>query len=304
MSDDIDTVAVARTVKKVGKWAGLGLFVLVTSTSSIYTVDQGERVVVTRFGEVQGVSEPGLHLKIPFVDDTTDFDVRTNTKVYDNVVSYSKDQQPATLRISVTWKANESAVEDIYQDYGTVGKMTTRILDTRVADATKRVFGGYTAVSAIQDRSTLVADVNAAITESVTGPIEIVSVQIEDIQFSAAYEQSVEDRMLAQVEVERLRQNAQREMVQAEIRVTQANAERDANIAKAEGEAERIRLESTAQAEAVRVQGEAEAEVIKQKGEALRDNPNLVELTKAEKWNGELPTTMVPGTATPFVNVK
>ena len=132
----------------------------------------------------------------------------------------------------------------------------------------------------------------------------IVSVQVEDIQFSAAYEQSVEDRMLAQVEVERLRQNAQREKVQAEIRVTQANAERDANIAKAQGEAERIRLEAEAQAEAVRIQGEAEAEVIKQKGEALRDNPNLVELTKAEKWNGELPSTMVPGTATPFVNVK
>lgn len=292
---------------KIAKTSGLvitGLVALYAASSGLYTVDQGERVVVTRFGEVASVSEPGLHFKIPMVDKATEFDVRTNTKVYKNVVSYSQDQQPATLRISVTWKANENAVEDIYQDYGSVSKMVTRILDTRVADATKRVFGGYTAVSAIQDRSTLVADVNAAITESVTGPIEIVSVQIEDIQFSAAYEQSVEDRMLAQVEVERLRQNAEREKVQAEIRVTQANAQRDAEIAKAEGEAERIRLESTAEAEAIKVRGEAEADAIEKKGEALRDNPELVELVKAEQWDGALPQTMVPNTATPFVNVK
>jgi hypothetical protein len=36
---------------------------------------------------------------------------------------------------------------------------------------------------------------------------------------------------------------------------------------------------------------------------ALRDNPGLPTLTAAEKWNGVLPTTMVPGNALPFLNL-
>jgi len=47
----------------------------------------------------------------------------------------------------------------------------------------------------------------------------------------------------------------------------------------------------------------AEADAIRAKGAALRDNPTLIALTSAERWNGILPTTMVPGGAVPFVNV-
>jgi hypothetical protein len=38
--------------------------------------------------------------------------------------------------------------------------------------------------------------------------------------------------------------------------------------------------------------------------QALGTNPNLVTLVQAERWNGVLPTTMVPGSAVPFVSVK
>ena len=46
-----------------------------------------------------------------------------------------------------------------------------------------------------------------------------------------------------------------------------------------------------------------QAQAIKARAEALQSNPNLVALTAVEKWNGILPTTMVPGSAVPFVNV-
>jgi regulator of protease activity HflC (stomatin/prohibitin superfamily) len=116
---------------------------------------------------------------------------------------------------------------------------------------------------------------------------------VEDVDFSDAYEKSIEQRMLAEVEVERLRQNAQREKVQGEIVVTQARAQADAVKARAEAEAEAIRL-----------RGDAEAGAIRARGDALRANADLVALTAAEKWNGQLPTTMVPGGALPFVQVK
>ncbi|MDV7397162.1 hypothetical protein RZS08_37525, partial [Arthrospira platensis SPKY1] len=63
-------------------------------------------------------------------------------------------------------------------------------------------------------------------------------------------------------------------------------------------------IQAKAEADAVKLKGDAEAHAINARGKALRDNPNLVELVQAEKWNGALPTTMVPGQTVPFINVK
>jgi regulator of protease activity HflC (stomatin/prohibitin superfamily) len=118
----------------------------------------------------------------------------------------------------------------------------------------------------------------------------IESVQIENIDFSPEYIKSVEQRMQAEVEVQRLRQNLEREKVQAEIVVTQATA-------KANG----VRAAAQAEADAIRLRGDAEASAITARAKALGDNPNLVSLTQAEKWDGKLPTTMVPGAAVPMI---
>ncbi|MNE59598.1 hypothetical protein D3C80_1547040 [compost metagenome] len=117
--------------------------------------------------------------------------------------------------------------------------------------------------------------------------------QIENIDFSDAYEASIEQRMLAEVEVQKLRQNAEREKVQAEITVTQANASADS-----------VRAKANADAEAIRIMGDAEATSIKARGDALRENPGLVALTQAEKWNGQLPTTMLPDGSVPMLQLQ
>jgi len=155
------------------------------------------------------------------------------------------------------------------------------------------VFGQFNAVTAIQERARLVAEVQMAIQNAVQGPIIIESVQIENIDFSDAYENSIEQRMLAEVEVQKIQQNAEREKVQAEIKVIQAQADADARVAQA-----------TAEARAITLTGNAEAEAINARGAALRDNPTLIDLVSAERWNGVLPTTMVPGATVPFISVK
>ncbi|HGN1035234.1 TPA: prohibitin family protein, partial [Pseudomonas aeruginosa] len=119
------------------------------------------------------------------------------------------------------------------------------------------------------------------------------SIQIENLDFSDAYERSIEDRMKAEVQVKTREQMLATEKVQAEIRVTQANAEAEAKLAQAK-----------ADAEATRLRGEAEAEAIKARAAALASNQNLVELTKAERWDGKLPTTMIPDSAIPFLGSK
>ena len=49
--------------------------------------------------------------------------------------------------------------------------------------------------------------------------------------------------------------------------------------------------------------GNAEATAISARGKALGDNPHLVTLVQAEKWNGVLPVTMVPGGTVPMITL-
>ena len=55
--------------KKVVKWvvAGiLALVVIIAATTCFYTVDDKQQAVVTTFGKVTDVTDPGLHFKLPF----------------------------------------------------------------------------------------------------------------------------------------------------------------------------------------------------------------------------------------------
>ena len=260
---------------------------------SWYTVDQGERGVKLRYGAIVGIAEPGLNFKVPFVDTVEHVSVQNQTILYDHVESYSKDQQPATLRVSVSYRVPEADVEELYSHYGTIEKMVDRLISRKVPDEVKNVFGRYTAISAIQDRTKLGIDINETLKKSVEGPVTIDSVQVEDVTFSDAYEQSIEKRMMAEVEIQTKRQNLETERINAEITVTQAKAQADSALAKAQAEAE-----------AIRVRGIAEGDAIKSRGEALKQNAQLIALTQAEKWNGVLPATMVPGGAVPFLNLK
>jgi regulator of protease activity HflC (stomatin/prohibitin superfamily) len=269
------------------------LFGLTILGGSWYTVDSGYRGVQIRNGAVTGTAEPGLGFKMPIIDKVVDISVQSQSRQYVDVATYSKDQQTAMLALSVNFRFPADQVETIYTNFGGEEGVLSRLLDRQVYDEVKNVFGKFNAVTAIQERDRLVAEVQTAIQNSVVGPIIIETVQIENIDFSAAYEDSIEARMLAEVEVQKVKQNAEREKVQAQIVVTQAQAQADAQVAQAK-----------AAAEATRLQGDAEADAIRAKGGALRDNPQLVDLIQAEKWNGTLPTHMVPDATVPFLNVK
>lgn len=275
----------------------IGLMVLMALFGTWYTVDQGERAVLLRNGAYTDTVGPGLHFKLPFVDEARMVSVQTQTREYDKVNSYSADQQPADIKISVTFHADPNRVDALYAKFGypVIPALSSRLIDPRVNQELKVVFGRYTAVSAIQERAKLNADVYTAIKDSLAGNPEVVleSVQIENIDFSKQYVQSIEARMQAEIEVQCIQQQYQQQEVQARITVVNAQAAADARVAGAKAEAQSIQLK-----------GDAEATAIRARGDALKQNPELVSLTAVERWNGVLPTTMVPGCATPFIGVK
>jgi len=274
----------------------VGLVVVVAAIlifSSMFTVDQGYRGVVLRLGAFERIAQPGLGFKMPLVDKVVMVRVQTNSKVYDRMETYSRDQQLAELRVSVTYRLVPEMVHEVYAQFGSEDGVVSRLIDRRVNELVRTVFGQFNAVEAIQQRSSLNQKVADAVMSVIDPNIVVIeSVQVEDIAFSSAYEQSVEARMMAEVEVQRRTQELEQQRIQAQIVVTQAQGAADARVAEAK-----------AQAEATRLAGDAEASAIRAKGEALRDNPELVALVTAEAWNGVLPSTMLPGGTLPFISV-
>jgi regulator of protease activity HflC (stomatin/prohibitin superfamily) len=268
------------------------IFGLLVLLGSWYTVEQGEIGIIRRAGAAIGEAEPGLHFKVPMLDTVTLVSIRTEKLFWEQIETYSKDIQAANLSISVNYRIDPARATEVYTRLGT--NFAERRVWPEVQRQTKEVFGQYNAVSVIIERERLGQEVFEAIRDAVAPDgIIIEAVQIEDIAFSDAFEQSIEARMQAEVEVARLQQNLARERVQADI-----------VRAKAAGEADALKSAADAQAYQIQARAAAEADGIRARGSALRDNPLLIELTKAERWNGILPATMIPGSTVPFIAIE
>jgi regulator of protease activity HflC (stomatin/prohibitin superfamily) len=270
---------------------GAGLFLIVMLLLSTYfTIDQGERGVILHWGAIAGEAEPGLHFKMPVITTIEKISVQVQKEAFEKsaqgdtrMEAYSRDQQPATIALSVNYHITD--VSAVYAQYGSLANLESRIISPKTYEQLKNVFGQFDAADAIQKRASLNAEVYSAIRAAVRGPVVIDSVQIEDISFSQQYEGAVEARM------------------QAIVKQQQAEADKQKRIIDADASAYEVKAAADAKAHQIEVQGNAEAGAIKARGNALRDNPGLPTLVAAEKWNGVLPTTMVPGNALPFLNL-
>ena len=273
--------------------AGVGLVaavLLLILFSTYFTIDQGERGVILHNGAIVGEAEPGLHFKMPVITSIAKISVQIQKEAFEKnaegdtrMQAYSRDQQPATIAMSVNYHVTDAS--EVYAQYGSLEGMEARVINPKAYEQLKNVFGQFDAADAIQKRASLNAEVYAAIRGAVRGPVVIDSVQIEDISFSQQYEAAVEARM------------------QAIVKQQQAEADKQKRIIDADAAAYEVKAAADARAHQIEVQGAAEAGAIKARGDALRDNPGLPTLVAAEKWNGVLPTTMVPGNALPFLNL-
>src|SRR5690606_27872458 len=107
----------------------VGLVVVVAAIlifSSMFTVDQGYRGVVLRLGAFERIAQPGLGCKMPRVDKVVMVRVQTSSKVYDRMETYSRDQQLAELRVSVTYRLVPEMVHEVYAQFGSEDGVVSR----------------------------------------------------------------------------------------------------------------------------------------------------------------------------------
>ena len=253
-------------------------------------VGNGNVAVVTRFGKAQDeVLEPGMHVKSYF---STLNPMSTQTqKVQIPLAAFSSDIQQVNAVVTLNYNVDKTNAVTLFREVGKdyVGSL----MAPRIQENTKIVFSHYTAENLVQKRDTLSAEILALMQEDLSPyGIYVSAVAIEDIDFTDAFTNAVEakqvatqEKLTAQTQQERLTMEAEAQAQRATIEATAA--------------AERQKIAAEAEAYAVTVRAEAEAEANAKVAASL--TPELIDYTKAQLWNGEMPTVM--GDATPILDM-
>ena len=280
-----------ENIKIALRFLGVVVFVIFGLIfANAYIVDQGEKAVVTNFGEISKTWSAGFHIKIPFVQSVKRYSVRVQKTVFgdeDRVLSaYSNDQQIIeNYSIAITWNYDPTRIEDVYKYFGTSNDKSVfqTVVSPTIQQTSKTIFGQFTAQTIVQDRAKLDNALEHRIKEQLSKyPIQIISVQIIDINFSKTYETVIEQTAQKKQEIEK----SKNELKRIEIETQQ-------QVAKAEAENKAIKLKADAEAYQISIKAKAESDAIKLKAEALKANKDLVDLKLAEKWNGTVPQTVV-----------
>ena len=265
----------------------MGLTGLVLVSGAIFVTPEGHVTIKKRFGEAIESVEPGLHFKWPFIDATENMEIRT--RKYSLTLNASTTgrnekgevelQMPSKVKISANWNIPAASALDIYKEYGGLEQYEDRILDPRVTRATKQSFAKFSIEQVVSEREMVRAAIEAALSDALTGKLaKMTDINIEDADWSPKIKKAVEDKQKAKFEFEQEQYTLDKQNLQAQQTVNTANAE-----------AQAIEKTSIANAAAIEREGSATAKAMQAKADVLAKNSQLVELIKAERWNGELP---------------
>ncbi len=277
----------------VGKIVGfglLGLLVLCALFGSTYVVDQGRFGVVQRFGQIQDVTEPGLHMKLPFVDSVTEIPSALQT-VGVTTVAVSKDIQDVTTKLNVQYQIPAAIVKETYKNYRSDREALDRAVVVPGVEAVlKTVTAKFTAEELISSREKVSSDLQKELSAHLkrNGGLILVKVDITAFTFSESFTKAIEDKVVSEQAVLTERQILNRQEVKAQQRVVDAEANAKAIRATADAEAYAIRKQNENATELTVRLRDAEARLKAAEAEAL----------KAQNWR---PTVI--GGATPLMQV-
>lgn len=253
---------------RIGVLVGCAVILaLVVLFSGIKIMDQTEVGVVKTFGRIDHTISGGLNFVNPISDTVEVMDLRVHVREA-SFASYTKDAQPLTAAIEYQYEPIAAEAMTIVSQYGSYEIMETK-LQAAVEERAKIVFARYGAMTLLENRATLSAQVQEEVKElEVLFPINFTQVVVKDIDFSDAFEQAVEAKM------------------QAEQNALRAENEKQEAITRAEQEREVARVE----AEAAVLAAEGEAKALEITRGALENMPDTwIAQQYLEKWDGKLP---------------
>ena len=265
-------------------------------------VNAGHRGIKLVWGKVVSESLPeGLYFYNPISSNIVTMDTRLQKRTT-RLETYTKDIQQTTMDITVNFYIDPNNVHVLYQWIGK--EYVSTLIAPALLSSVKDVVGKVEADKFINNRELVTEEIKQKLSAALNGTNVIIqSVPIEDIAFSGAFEAAIEAKQIATQEASKSQNETVRVEEEGKQQVIKARAESDSKKAQSDADAYAIEVESKAKAEAIRQMGLAEAEALREKSKALAQNAKLVELTKAEKWNGELPQNIYGAAPVPFLDL-
>jgi regulator of protease activity HflC (stomatin/prohibitin superfamily) len=267
----------ANKVKKARVLIPLVLIALMIVSfimGGIKIIDSTEIGVVRTFGNINKEITSGLNIVNPISDTVTTYDLRVHVRTED-FASYTKDAQPLTASIEYQYALDPTYVLQVAKEYGSYDILESK-LGNVVQEKAKIVFAKYSAMTLLENRSTLSTEVATEVkTLEELYHVTFTSVIVQDIDFSDAFEASVEAKMTAEQDALRAEQEKKTAVIKAEQEKEVAAINAEAAIEQAKGEAEAL-------------------EITRQ---ALENMPDTwIAQQYLEKWDGKLPTIISDGT--------
>lgn len=219
-------------------------------------ISAGHRGVILSFGAVSNVVlNEGLHFIIPIYQKVREIDVRVQKSTTSSDAA-SKDLQQVTTSIALNFHLSEKEVNHTYQKVGL--DIQNKIIDPAVQEATKAVTAKYTAEQLITQREQVSNGIKEILIDRLSKYGLIMDeFSIMDFKFSKAFNDAIEAK-----------QTAEQDALRAERDIQRVKNEAQSRIAKAQAEAEELRL----------------------KRQQL--TPLMVEKEWIEKWDGKLPNVV------------
>lgn len=232
-----------------GKLIAVGvvaLLTVLTAVSAFYIVDERQKVVVARFGEIlRHEDTPGLHWKMPFIDEVRYFDSRILTIDAEPQPYITSEKKYVVVDSFVKWR-----VLDARQYYLTVGGFESearRRLEQIINSGLRNEFGERTIQQVVSSERADIIDIltERADRDARRFGIQVIDVRLQRVDLPEEVSQSVYERM-----------KAERSRIANELRAQGAEA---AEKIRADAERQRQVLLANAYREAERIRGEGDA---------------------------------------------
>jgi len=221
----------------------LSVFILWTS---LFTVDERQEAILFQFGEIiESDYEPGLHFKIPFINNVKKFDNRILTIDQRPERFLTQEKKDLIVDSYVKWRITD--VEQYYKTTQGDELVAGRLLYENINNGLRDEFGKRTIQEVISgDRAQIMGLMTSQASERAkTLGIEVVDVRVKKVDYPDRVSNSVYQRMRAEREREardfRSKGHEASERIQADAdrqrSVLLAEAYRDSEVVRGEGDA-------------------------------------------------------------------
>lgn len=228
------------------------MILLVGASSSLFVVSEFERGVKLQFGKlVEADIQPGLHIKIPFVDNVRIFDARILTVDAQPASFFTIEKKRLIVDSYAKWRI--ANVETYYKATGGVESVAHNRLANRVNNGLRNQFGTRTLHEVVSgERDLLMKNITAELNDSVLDSlgIEVVDVRVKRIDLPQEVSSQVFRRMTAERDKEANELRSTGKERAEKIRAS-ADRERTIEVANAYRDSEKLRGEGDAKAAAI-----------------------------------------------------